>query len=170
METRVRCVRSDGRIEDLIELFTTSGVHHAPVVARSGRLVGFVTLADLSQARELEPQPTALRVVVSDGGGYALGAGFHLEPEAHTVREIMSSPAISLPATATLTLASALMAFEGIDRLPIVDDAQRVVGLLSSVSVLRWLAKQGGYCIPGYTQRAHGDGRVLGNNDLEPRP
>jgi CBS domain-containing protein len=76
----------------------------------------------------------------------------------------MTRPAISLEATAPLTRAAALMAFEGVSRLPIVDGRQHVVGMLSALDLLRWLGRQDGYTIPAYTQRS----RRRGGTDLEP--
>jgi predicted transcriptional regulator len=66
----------------------------------------------------------------------------------------MTQPVICLQASATVTMAAALMAFEGVRRLPIVDSAQQVIGMLSALDLLRWLGQQDGYSIPGYTQRA----------------
>jgi CBS-domain-containing membrane protein len=152
MEEPVVCMRPDDSIDELLACFAASHVREAPVVDAAARLVGFVSLADLPL--DLDAARIALRVELPSGGSYQLGAGFHLEPEVHTVGEVMSVPAISLHATSTLTLACALMSFEGLSQLPIVDDAGHLVGILSSVDLLRWLARQDGHCIPEYTQRA----------------
>ena len=37
------------------------------------------------------------------------------------------------------------MAYEGVHRLPVIDDARRVVGLVSSLDVLHWLGQRAGY-------------------------
>ncbi len=57
--------------------------------------------------------------------------------------------AFTLPASATLSRAAALMAFEGIHRVPVVSTDGRVVGIVSSLDVARWLARNDGYIAPG---------------------
>ena len=44
--------------------------------------------------------------------------------------------------------AAALMAFEGVHRIPVVDDAGRVSGVITTLDVLRWLAQEEGYLAP----------------------
>lgn len=61
----------------------------------------------------------------------------------------------TLPESASLSKAAALMAFEGVHRLPILSNDGKVVGILSALDVLRWLAKQQGYVVPKRA-RSHG--------------
>lgn len=153
METDVACVKEDLSEEELITFFLVRGVHAAPVLGDGGMLRGFVSLVDVQQHRD-DVEEAPLRVEVRGGGGYALGRGFHLQQPARTVADVMTRPAIHMEASAQLTHAAALMAFEGLSRLPIVDAGLRVVGLLSAVDLLRWIGRQDGYAIPEYTQRA----------------
>jgi CBS-domain-containing membrane protein len=162
MDADVACVQQDLSEEELITFFVVRGVHATPVLAKGGELSGFVSLCDM-QRRHGDTEETELRVKVR-GGGYALGRGFHLQEPPRTVADLMTRPAISLEATAPLTRAAALMAFEGVSRLPIVDGRQHVVGMLSALDLLRWLGRQDGYTIPAYTQRS----RRRGGTDLEP--
>lgn len=53
------------------------------------------------------------------------------------VRDLMSAPAFSLFAEQTLPLAEDIMTFKHLRHLPIVDDASRVVGLVSHRDILR---------------------------------
>ena len=53
------------------------------------------------------------------------------------VREIMTAPAVSIHADAALDDAIDLLAGRRITVLPVVDDAQHVVGVLSEIDVLR---------------------------------
>ncbi|MBW2213707.1 MAG: CBS domain-containing protein, partial [Deltaproteobacteria bacterium] len=46
-----------------------------------------------------------------------------------------------------------LMAYEGIHRLPVVDAAGKVVGLLSSLDILHWLACKTGNAVPAPRSR-----------------
>lgn len=144
------------------------GVHAAPVLAKGGALSGFVSLCDV-QRRRGGGEETELRVQVR-GGGYALGRGFHVQEPLRTVADLMTHPAIYLEATAQLTQAAALMAFEGVSRLPIVDAQQHVVGMPSALDLLRWVGRQDGYTIPAYTQRSRRPGGTESERSEESWP
>jgi CBS-domain-containing membrane protein len=155
MERHVACVRQERGTEALHAFFLESGVHGAPVIDERSVLVGYVSLADLvaDRDRRRDTEQVSMRVGLPEGGAYYLGPGFHTQPEPRRVADIMSSPPISLEESAPMTGAAALMAFEGVHQLPIVGADCCVVGLLSAVDVLRWLAKQDGYLLPEYSQR-----------------
>ena len=137
LETDVGCVTEELTEEELLTFFVVRGVHATAVVAADGTLSGFVSLVDVQRNRDgtREDEP---RVVLRGGGGYELGSGFHMQPT-RTVADIMTRPAICIAASAQLTQAAALMAFEGVSRLPVVDAAGRVVGILSALDLLRWM-------------------------------
>jgi CBS domain-containing protein len=59
----------------------------------------------------------------------------------------MTPLALALPEGATVSRAAALMAYEGVHRIPIVSDDGVVVGILAAVDVLRWLATSSGYAL-----------------------
>ena len=70
---------------------------------------------------------------------------------ATTAGEIMTPLAVTVSETATIAEASALMALEGVHRLPVVNNAMsgRVVGVVSALDVLGWLARRSGYLRQG---------------------
>lgn len=109
----VLCVFPDLRVEHLIDLLVESNVSGAPVVDDGGRPIGIVSKSDLVR-------------------GFAAGT---------TVADIMMPLAFTLPETASLSRAAALMAFEGIHRIPVVSSKGRVIGIVSALDITRWLAK-----------------------------
>ncbi len=56
-----------------------------------------------------------------------------------TARECMSSPVVSLPASTTLSETLKLMKERGFRRFPIVDDADRLIGLVTQTDILHSL-------------------------------
>lgn len=62
-----------------------------------------------------------------------------------TVGDLMTPLAFSLPETASITQAAALMWFEHIHRLPVVSPENQVVGIVTPMDVLRFLAELDGY-------------------------
>jgi CBS domain-containing protein len=159
MTRDVLCVRADLSVESLAALFVERGLSGAPVVDDDGRLLGFVSLADLVRDRvdNGETEETGpLRVRARRGVTYDLGAGFHAEELAHnTVGAIMTRVPVTLPEQASIARAAAVMAFEGVRRVPVVDERRRVTGMVASLDVMRWLAQRSGYLVPEYRPCAH---------------
>ena len=54
-------------------------------------------------------------------------------------------PTFTLEENDPVSRAAAVMAVEGVHHLPIIADHGRVVGLISTLDVSRWLARQAGY-------------------------
>ena len=70
-----------------------------------------------------------------------------------TVRDIMTHIVFSLSQDAPISRAAALMSYEGIHRIVITSPQGAAVGIVSSLDILRWLARRDGYVVPGHTQR-----------------
>ena len=119
----VVCVEPDLGLADLTELLLELHIGGAPVVDDECRPLGVVSRSDL--------------IAVSDRSA--------------TVASIMMPMAFTLPETASLSRAAALMAFEGVHRIPVVSSDGRVVGIVSSLDIARWLAQNDGYIAPGST-------------------
>jgi CBS domain-containing protein len=69
------------------------------------------------------------------------------------VKDIMTPMSFTLDENHSISKASALMAYEGVHRLPVVDATGKVVGLLSSLDILHWLACKTGNSIPAPRSR-----------------
>jgi len=119
MSSVVACVRSDVSIDALTSLLLERGIGGVPVVDGSGAPVGVVSKTDLVRA------------------GSAQG----------TVADIMTDMTFSLPVSANLSQAAALMAYEGVHRVPVTCTAGKVVGIVSALDILRWMARQDGYIV-----------------------
>lgn len=61
--------------------------------------------------------------------------------EARTVGEAMTAPAITVRPAQPVTAAASLLLAEGINRLPVVDDAGRLVGLVTRADLVRAFAR-----------------------------
>lgn len=156
----VVCVRPETSIEELRSILLGRGISGVPVVDRDGRLVGVVSKTDLvreaQDTGEESGKAERLHTKSEDGYDVDLGPGFHAEdiPEG-TVAEIMTPYALALPARATVLQAAAIMAYEGVHRLVVVED-QDVVGILTATDVLGWLAREFGWAVPPYTRNQRG--------------
>ena len=165
MSTKVVCVTADLSLEELTHLFVEHGISGAPVVDDRGKTIGVVSKTDVVRecyehaddgAQEVMP----LRIYSEQGSMYELGEGFHSVPvSGASVRDIMTPVAYTLGASTSISQAAALMAFEGIHRVPIVAEPDgEIVGVLSALDVLRWLGEHDGYL----RRRPSRDGIALG--------
>lgn len=120
----VFCVTPDARVEDIKKTLLTEVIGCVPVVDAEGKPIGIVSALDLLA-----------------------------KPLAKTAAEAMTYPVASVPEAVSLTRAAALMAFEGIHHLPIVNGAGGVVAMLSSLDVLRHVGRDQGYLLPSVSRR-----------------
>lgn len=160
MTKEVVCVRADVALDVVRQLMVERGFGGVPVVDGDGRPIGIVSRADLLRAErdsadgEVVPPVTAKP---KDHDDLGVGTGFHVvEPGTLTAGDVMSPLVLSLHESSNIGQASSLMAYEGVHRLPVVSDEGRVVGILSSLDVLRWFGRRSGYLIPPSNLRRHG--------------
>jgi CBS domain-containing protein len=151
MTREVVCVLPDLGIEALTQVFLERGISGAPVVDPSGRTLGIVSktdvlrdFADRGETGELgEPE------VRSGGIRAELERGMHVARSSDTtVQDVMTPLTFALPEDASIARASALMYLEGVHRVPVIASSGRVVGILSALDVLGWLARDEGYSVP----------------------
>ena len=112
MTSDVICVAPELPLSELMHLMVEFEIGGAPVIDESGELVGVVSRSDLVDR-------------------FAAGA---------TVADIVRPIELVLPESATVSRAAALMTRARINRIPVVAADGRVVGMVSSVDVDRWLA------------------------------
>ena len=124
----VRYARQDDDVDALIQLMVGSRLGCMPVVNKEGRPVGMVTKLDL-----IEQMLPANRDQTDSPSAVALMP--------RTARELMMPIAITIAAKASVAQAAALMAIEGVHHLPIVDPTGKMVGILSTMDIVRWLAR-----------------------------
>ena len=135
MVSSVISVDPDMEIARLIRIFVEHGISGAPVVDTEGRPLGIVSKSDV------------IRALAENLSGTALAATF--EPIARRrVRDIMMPLVIFVGEDVSIARAAAVMAYEQIHRVLVVDQTRKVVGIVSSIDVLAWLARNDGFVVP----------------------
>lgn len=119
-------VSADAPLEEAAHLCHSNSVSGLPVVDPDGRLVGVISQTDL--------------IAIQDS---PLGRLIRAEPSGLRVGELMSSPAITVPMTASLADAARLMLDRRIHRLVALDDAGHPIGVLSSTDFVALYAEAG---------------------------
>jgi CBS domain-containing protein len=126
MQRSVVSVPPDLDLSALAKVLLEHGISGVPVVGEDGKPLGVVSKTDLVRAGNLAHSPTPL-----------------------LVRDVMMPLSFSLTESASLARAAALMTFEGVHRIVIVSMSGAIVGMLSALDILRWLARNNGYIVPG---------------------
>lgn len=108
------------------DIMTLGGVRHIPVM-KAGQLVGVVSERDL------------LRTSLSNLNEYGADARRSFL-SAVEIERVMSSPAITISDDAPVEEAARLMAERKIGCLPVMEDEQGFVGLVTETDLLRYFA------------------------------
>jgi CBS domain-containing protein len=139
MRTQVVTVGPEATVRELAELFHKHDISGCPVVDGEGRLIGIVTEGDLiAQDADLH-FPRYIQFLDSQ---IFLESPKKFEERLRritgaTVRELMTVDVYTVDPGTSVRKAATVMADKGINRLPVVDDAGRVVGILGRHEVLK---------------------------------
>lgn len=126
MTTDVVSVTTGTPFKDLVVLLAARHVSGAPVVDANGVVIGVVSETDLLP-RRARPTGRSLRLLRRTArGGKGTVAG-----------DLMTAPAVTVHADATVAIGAQLVLRRGIKRLPVVDDGGRLVGIICPRDLLR---------------------------------
>ncbi|MEU4148914.1 CBS domain-containing protein [Streptomyces sp. NPDC026659] len=137
MTRAVVAVGSGTLFRDVVERMEQWKVGALPVLEGDGRVIGVVSEADLlpkEEFRDGEPDRlTQLRRMADLAKAGAVTAG-----------ELMSTPAVTVHADATLPEAARIMAVKGVKRLPVIDAQGALVGVVSRGDLLKVFLRSDG--------------------------
>ena len=132
MTRAVRTVEPGTPLKRVAEILSELGVSGLPVV-EDGRVVGVVSEQDiLVKERAENPARRGLLGLLLDGA-----AEVELKLHATTAGEAMTAPAITIAPGRPVAEAAARMIDERINRLPVVDDAGNLVGIVTRADLVR---------------------------------
>ncbi|MFH8624487.1 CBS domain-containing protein [Streptomyces vietnamensis] len=126
----------DTSFEELTRLLTSHGISGLPVVDHDDKVIGMVSRTDLTRQRtargrpEDAPDPILRRVKRTAQDRPA-------SSRAPTAGELMTSPAVTVHPEQRVVEAARIMERRHIDRLPVVDEEDRLVGIATRRDLLR---------------------------------
>ncbi|MFE9773728.1 CBS domain-containing protein [Streptomyces sp. NPDC005931] len=130
MTHTVVAVGRDAPFKEIVQLMDQWKVSALPVLEGEGRVVGVVSEADLlskEEFRDSDPDRfTQMRRLDDLAKAGALTAG-----------ELMSTPAVTVHAGATVAEAARIMALRKVKRLPVVNDEGLLEGVVSRADLLK---------------------------------
>ncbi|MGC9543515.1 CBS domain-containing protein [Streptomyces sp. UG1] len=126
MTHTVVAVGSEAPFKEIVELLDQWKVSAVPVLAGEGRVVGVVSEADLLPKEEFR-------------GGSDIGGDLaeRVKAAALTAGELMTTPAVTVHADASLAEAARIMARRHVKRLPVVDGVGMLQGVVSRSDLLK---------------------------------
>ncbi|WP_262286512.1 CBS domain-containing protein [Micromonospora sp. MA102] len=116
----------------IVDVLVRHGVSGVPVVDSFHRVLGVVSEADLLHKVEWAGRPDERRVFEGRRRRTA-----REKSTALVARDLMTAPAVTTHARATLPAAARLMDREAVKRLPVLDDLGRLVGIVTRGDLLR---------------------------------
>ncbi|MEU0156661.1 CBS domain-containing protein [Micromonospora fulviviridis] len=116
----------------IVDVLIRQGVSGVPVVDSFHRVLGVVSEADLLHKVEWAGHPDERRVFEGRRRRTA-----REKAGALVARDLMTAPAVTTHARATLPAAARLMDHEAVKRLPVLDDLGRLVGIVTRGDLLR---------------------------------
>jgi len=124
MTETVVVIDSDRSVSEALDCFFQYPIHHLPVV-RNGRLVGMLRSAALMKLEFFVPKAETDRARYLD--------------ERFTLEQLMHTPVARLKPHNSLGEAAGKLIEGGVHALPIVDDADHVVGIVTTTDIIRSL-------------------------------
>ncbi|MFD1659267.1 CBS domain-containing protein [Streptomyces caeni] len=130
MTGRVVAVSRDATFKDIVKTLRQWEVSALPVVeGERKKVVGVVSEADLLRKEEFRDRDPGRTPRLQGLSGLA-------KADAVTAQDLMTAPAVTVRATATLAQAARIMARAGVKRLPVVGDEGALVGIVSRADLL----------------------------------
>ncbi len=134
MSRNVATIGASDSCLDAVSRMHSARVRHLPVVSADGSLIGIVT------DRDLRHHLFAPRVL-KDVGTTAVDIILKAVP----VKDVMSSPVMSVPAKADFVEAARIMLEDKVGSLPVIEGG-KVVGIITETDVLRQICKVDAAC------------------------
>lgn len=131
MTRSVVTVTPDTPFQELLSLMAEHAISGVPVVHDDGRLIGIVTEADLLRDGAADRgRSRALDWLLHPSRGEQAHA------RGHSAGDIMTSPVVTVRPAISIWEAIKTLRDAGVKRLPVVDDRDQVVGIVSRVDLL----------------------------------
>jgi CBS domain-containing protein len=132
MTTEVVAVQPRTPFREIVDRLAEHRISAAPVLDADGRVLGVVTEADLLLKQEHPDLELNVPLV------WSRRRRLEREKAAAVVAgKLMTAPAVTVLPTATVTEAARRMHAAGVKRLPVVDEAGRLVGIVSRADLLK---------------------------------
>lgn len=143
MSTNVLTISKDTSVEEIAGILAENNISGVPVVDEENRVIGIVTQKDLLY-KDIKPRFPA---VVEILGGMIFLSGvkeYNTELKklvATKAEELMTKKVITISPDSSVEKAAAIMVDKNINRIPVVDEGNHLLGIISRADIIRSMAK-----------------------------
>lgn len=147
MERDVYAINENATVREVISYFIEKDISGAPILSKDGTAVGFISDGNIMRyMSEDEHSPAAIdsTLMFMD---YIRNPDEEFEQKLTSimdlnVREISKKKPITISVNASIEDACRLLSESGVKKVPVVDDSQKVVGIISRSAVTKYLTKR----------------------------
>jgi len=133
MTEAVVTVEPEALLKDAARILVDKGISGMPVVDAEGKVIGVLSEADVVAKERNQRSAGGFMSWLVDPPD----AWLERRMQATTAGEAMSRPAVTIGADRPVAEAATLMLDEGVNRLPVVDEAGKLVGIVSRADLVR---------------------------------
>lgn len=159
MTSEVVTVGPDAPLSEVLELLLDKGIKAVPV-AQGRKVLGMVTGGDLLARAGLRFRLSLHEALPPELRGEEAR---RLDVAGKTARDVMTSPVVTVNIHARVPEAAALMASRKLKRLPVVDDAGDLAGIVSRIDILKTIATAAAVADAPHPQLPGGLARTAGD-------
>lgn len=132
MTKKVVAVKKGADLHEVSRLLSENRVSGLPVIDDEARVVGVITEADVLVMTGLQRGHTIKELIK-----HLFGEPLPKHKEGGRVEAFMTAPAITVKPDADIRETAAILDKKRIKRLPVVDDDNRLVGIISRADIVR---------------------------------
>jgi len=132
MTLTVIAVKEDSDINEAARLLSEGNVSGLPVVDNEESVMGVITEADILSAAGMEKEYRFKDIL-----RHILGEPPREKKKGDKVKEIMTVPAITTKSETDIREVAGILDEKRIKRLPVVDDENRLIGIISRADIVR---------------------------------
>jgi CBS domain-containing membrane protein len=138
MNEKVVSVTPEDTLADVVRAMSAGEVSGAPVVGPDGKVLGILSEKDILR-RMLDGKSGSIMTLMT--GCLEAGGCMCMRVRDLPAREVMTSPAVTVPADATLAEMADLLAGRKVNRLPVTDHEGRLLGILARSDIVNAMMK-----------------------------
>ncbi len=132
----VVCITKYENVNNAVRSLSENNISGIPVVDKRHRVVGIITEADILSMLGVRRGHTFRDIL-----RHILGEHLPERKMGDLVGDVMTSPAVTIKSGAAISEAARIMEERRIKRLPVVDDDNRLVGIISRADIVRAVCK-----------------------------
>lgn len=137
MTGEVITVKKDAGMQEVARLLSENKISGLPVVDDENHVVGIVSEADILYVAGMKKGHTFKDILK-----HVLGEPLPMRKNREIVADIMTSPAITTKPDTDIREAAGILDEKRIKRLPVVDDDNKLIGIISRANIVRYMGNK----------------------------